>query len=117
DAAVRKLPGVATTALTVGVEQDTLTRDIEGPHTARLTVRLSEESPEREDELEDAVRRMLSGHAAVRSVEFTRPTPFTLESPLAVEIRGYDLAKLQAVSAQVVAALSTLPGLTDVHSS
>ena len=27
-------------ALTVGVEEDTLTRDIEGEHTARLTVRL-----------------------------------------------------------------------------
>ena len=119
DQRVRTLPGVAMTALTVGVEKDTLTREIEGPHTARLTVRLDEEShtPEREDELEDTVRRLLDGHAAVRSVEFTRPTPFTLESPLAVEIRGYDLAKLQTVAEQVVEALRVIPGLADVHSS
>ena len=119
DQSVRALPGVATTALTVGVEKDTLTREIEGPHTARLTVRLAEEAhtPRREDELEDTVRKLLDGHAAVRSVEFTRPTPFTLESPLAVEIRGYDLSKLQAVAEQVVEALRGIPGLADVHSS
>ncbi len=119
DLEVRALPGVETTALTVGVEKDTLTREIEGPHTARLTVRLTEEAhtPRREDELEEAVRELLDGHAAVRSVEFTRPTPFTLESPLAVEIRGYDLAKLQAVSGDVVEALREIPGLADVHSS
>jgi len=119
DQRVRALSGVATTALTVGVEKDTLTREIEGPHTARLTVRLAEEAhtPRREDELEDAVRRLLDGHPAVRSVEFTRPTPFTLESPLAVEIRGYDLSKLQAVAGEVVEALRGIPGLADVHSS
>jgi HAE1 family hydrophobic/amphiphilic exporter-1 len=119
DQRVRALDGVATTALTVGVEKDTLTREIEGPHTARLTARLAEEAhtPEREDALEDAVRRLLDGHPAVRSVEFTRPTPFTLESPLAVEIRGYDLAKLQAVAGDVVEALSEVRGLADVHSS
>ncbi|MSR61124.1 MAG: efflux RND transporter permease subunit [Planctomycetes bacterium] len=119
DRAVRNLPDVETTALTVGVEKDTLTRDIEGPHTARLTVRLKSaaHAPAREDAAEEAVRALLDAHPAVRTVEFTRPTPFTLESPLAVEIRGYDLAQLQDVAAQVVEALRDMPGLADVHSS
>ena len=119
DLRVRKLAGVDNTALTVGVEKDTLTREIEGPHTARLTVRLAESKRpgELEDRLEQEVRTLVSAHPAVRAVEFTRPTPFTLESPLAVEIRGYDLERLQQVSAQVVEALRGIEGLADVHSS
>ena len=119
DARVRAMPGVATTALTVGVEKETLTRQVEGSHTARLTVRLTEEARtgSREDELEEDVRDALARHPAVRAVEFSRPTPFALESPLAVEVRGYDLAKLQDVAAEVVQALEQVPGLTGVHSS
>lgn len=119
DLAVRALPGVATTALTVGVERDTLTREIEGTHTARLTVRLTDEArtPAAEDRLEAEVRARLAGHPAVQGVEFTRPTPFALESPLAIEIRGYDLGQLERVATQVVAALAQVPGLADVHSS
>jgi len=115
DAELRTLPGVVTTALTVGVEKETLTRQVEGSHTARLTVRLAEGAPE--DELEEEVRKRLAAHPAVRSVEFTRPTPFALESPLAVEVRGYDLAQLQRVAVEVVSALEEVPGLTGVHSS
>jgi HAE1 family hydrophobic/amphiphilic exporter-1 len=119
DAAVRALPGVATTALTVGVEKETLSRQVEGSHTARLTVRLDQSvrTGKQEDELEDDVRRLLESHPAVRSIEFSRPTPFALESPLAVEVRGYDLGKLQAVAAEVVTALEGVSGLTGVHSS
>ena len=119
DARVRALAGVATTALTVGVEKETLTRQVEGSHTARLTVRLEQSvrSGKGEDEIEGEVRRLLASHPAVRSVEFSRPTPFALESPLAVEVRGYDLAKLQEVAAEVVTALGDVHGLTGVHSS
>ncbi|MEQ1891592.1 MAG: efflux RND transporter permease subunit [Planctomycetota bacterium] len=119
DARVRAEPGVATTALTVGVEKETLTRQVEGSHTARLTVRLDQSvrSGKGEDEIEETVRRILAAHPAVRSIEFSRPTPFALESPLAVEVRGYDLVKLQAVAAEVVTALGDVPGLTGVHSS
>ena len=41
EAEVRTLAGVSGTALTVGVEPDTLTREIEGEHTARLSVRMA----------------------------------------------------------------------------
>ena len=29
----------------------------------------------------------------MRSVEITRPTPFALDSPIAVEVKGYDLRR------------------------
>jgi len=119
DDAVRSIDGVAVTALTIGVEEDTLTREIEGEHTARLTVRLAPDaaSVEREEEVLQAVRDLMQAHPEVRTVDVTRPTPFALESPIAVEIRGYDLEKLGEVAAEVQARLSGLEQLTDIRST
>ena len=103
DEAVRGLDEVAMTALTVGVEKETLTREIEGSHTARLTVRLVDEDfdPDEEEAISERVRRILHDHPAVETVEITRPTPFALEAPIAVEIRGFDLEKIQEVGDDV----------------
>jgi len=119
DEAVRRIPGVETTALTIGVEDETLTREIEGPHTARMMVRLTEDArtPEREEEITARVRELLSSHPAMRSVEISRPTPFALESPIAVEIRGYDLEKLEQVGRDVQERLEAMPELADVRST
>jgi HAE1 family hydrophobic/amphiphilic exporter-1 len=119
DRRIRALDGVALTALTVGVEKDTLTREIEGKHTARLTVRLSPEAatPENEDRIIGEVRDMIASHPAVRSVDITRPTPFALDAPVQVEILGYDLEKLSSTAAEVASRLSRVPGLTDLQST
>jgi HAE1 family hydrophobic/amphiphilic exporter-1 len=119
DGEIRGLPHVETTALTVGVEKETLTREIEGPHTARLTVRLEEggHDPELEDQISRDVRRILARHPAVDSVEITRPTPFALEDPIAVEVTGYRLDELMEVGAEVQARLAGIEGLTDVRST
>ncbi len=116
---VRALEGVVATALTVGIEKETLTREIEGPHTARLTVRLDplRTDPEFEEVASVRVRQILASHPAVESVEITRPTPFALEAPIAVEILGYDLAEIVEVGAEVQARLERLEGLTDVQST
>ena len=72
----RRIEGVAVTALTVGVESDTLTREIEGEHTARLTVRLTPESStvEREEEVLDGVRPPAGGRAGAGRSRTCRPT-------------------------------------------
>jgi HAE1 family hydrophobic/amphiphilic exporter-1 len=116
---VRELDGVELTALTVGVEKDTLTREIEGKHTARLTVRMkpSAFTPEREEALLQRVRDLIAAEPAVRSIEVSRPTPFALDAPVQVEVLGHDLAKLQSVGARVVEALASVEGLADVSSS
>ena len=119
DARIREIPGVATTALTVGIEKETLTREIEGSHTARLTVRLGEEAgdPEREEEIAARVRGILAAHPAVNSVEITRPTPFALESPIAVEVLGYDLEQISATGREVQSRLQAMDGLAEVRST
>ena len=112
-------PEVQTTALTVGVEKDTLTREIEGDHTARLTVRLTPDHSgiEQEQKVVEAARRVLELRPEVRTVDISRPTPFALESPIAVEIRGHDLEVLGQVAEDVQDRLRSIEGLTDVRST
>ena len=120
DREVRSLEGVSGTALTVGVEPDTLTREIEGEHTARLSVRMPPEqrSIEAEQALESRVRRILEGHPAVTTPPtFRRPTPFTLEAPISVEVRGWDLAVLSQVANDVRERLAAIRGLSDVQTT
>ncbi|MEX1024050.1 MAG: efflux RND transporter permease subunit [Planctomycetota bacterium] len=119
DRDVQRLPGVATTALTVGVETETLTRDIEGSHTARLTVRLTEgaRGAEAEERLIDAVRERISRAPEVEGVEVRRPTPFALAAPIAVEILGYDLEAMGLVAAEVMDRLRGLDGIADLKST
>lgn len=119
DQDVRSRPEVEVTALTVGVENDTLTREIEGKHTARLTVRLKQEAAliAREDEIVADIRGRIAAHPAVRSVDVTRPTPFALDAPIEVEVLGHDLDRMRAVAAQIVERLSQMPELSDVRSS
>ncbi len=117
---VRALPGVALTALTVGVEPQTLTREIEGEHTARLTVRLEPEfvgRPARERVVLEAVRGRILARPEVRGLDIARPTPFALAEPVAVEVRGHDLEVLGRVAEEVRARLAALPELVDVRSS
>ena len=116
---VRSLPGVTRCALVSGVEEDTLTREIEGDHTGRLSIRLAAEAsdPSGEERVVAEVRSLLEGHPEVRRVEITRPTPFTLDAPIAVEVTGYDLDQLAEVAAEVQRRLLAVPGLTDVRTS
>jgi HAE1 family hydrophobic/amphiphilic exporter-1 len=115
----RALEGVVMTAVVAGVEKDTLTREIEGKHTARLTVRLDEEhsEPEAEERILEAVRDIVAAHPAVRNVDVTRPTPFAIDAPVQVEVLGFDLEKLHATGEQVAARLERVQGLADVRTT
>lgn len=119
DESVRRIGGVATTALTIGIEAETLSRDIEGTHTARLTVRLEEASSSADEEelIVARVRELLTEHPAVAAVEIRRPTPFALDAPVAVEVKGHDLEVITAVAADVYERLSRVEGLADLRST
>ena len=119
DARVRALPGVERTALTVGVEKDTLTREIEGKHTARLTVRLERgmANPRDEERIVDQVRGLIAADAHVRSIDIKRANPFALEAPIEVEVLGYDLEKIHAVAREVEQRMQHVPGLADVRTT
>lgn len=119
DGRVRKLDGIAMTALTVGVEKDTLTREIEGKHTARLTVRLDDAPPvrRREEEILTEVRELVAASPDVASIDISRPTPFAIDAPVTVEVLGHDLERLQAVGDEVYRRLAAMPSLADVRTS
>ncbi len=114
-----RLPDVETTALVIGVEQETLSREIEGEHTARLTVRMPDDAivAAREEALLARVRTTILDRPEVRTLDFTRPTPFALESPIAVEVRGRDLDQLQIVGRAVAERLERMPELADVRTT
>jgi len=117
---VEALDEVATTAVTVGVEKDSLSREIEGKHTARLTVRSTADArgPEAELALQRRVEDIVASHPAVAlAPDVRRPTPFAQEPPVQVEIQGYDLERLEAVSHDVVRRLSRAPEIAEVRSS
>lgn len=115
---VGALEEVGLTALICGVEADTLTRDIEGEHTGRMTVRLAPGiDVASEDRVLTRVREILELHPEVRSVDVSRPTPFVIDAPLAVEVIGYDLEEMGVIAADVESRLARLDDLTDVRST
>ncbi len=119
DLEIRAMEGVRTTALTVGIERETLSRDIEGSHTARLTVRLDQTASDAaaEELVSERVRERIASHPAVHSVEIRRPTPFAIEAPIAVEVKGYDLESIEAVTTEVFARLASVEELSDLRVS
>jgi len=119
EAEVGALPEVQVTSLIVGIEADTLTREIEGEHTARLTARLTPAA--RAAGLEDAViarvRTLAAATPEVEVVDVRRPTPFALDAPIAVEVQGYDLELMGATAADVAQRLAGIPGLRDIRTT
>ena len=116
---ISELPDVADTALVVGIESEALSRDVEGPHTARLTVRMEPDARSKaaEEALSQIVREQLDAHPAVRTVEIRRPTPFALDAPIEVEVRGHDLERLGKVATDAYSRLDGLDGLADLRTS
>lgn len=115
---VRRMDRVRSTSLTVGVEKDALTREIEDEHTARLTVRLDPgSSPDHENGLIAAIRGIVESTPEMEVVDVRRPTPFALDAAISVEIRGWDLEDMERASEDVVATLEGIDGLTDIRTT
>ena len=57
--------------------------------------------------------------ARIEGIEFkfSRPTYFTMQTPIEVEIYGYNLAKLKSVSDEIEGGLARVEGVKDVKSS
>jgi HAE1 family hydrophobic/amphiphilic exporter-1 len=63
-----------------------------------------------------AIRERIAGYENVGST-LQRPTHFTFRTPVAVEIYGYDLRELAAVSERVAGTMKGVPGIKDVAES
>ncbi|MFC1526908.1 efflux RND transporter permease subunit [Candidatus Latescibacterota bacterium] len=82
---------------------------------AQLLVRLDRSIATEEAAIE-AVRAVLQDEPDL-AYRFSRPSYFSLRTPVEVEVAGYSLSTLQALADQVVQGLHTVEGLTDIRSS
>jgi HAE1 family hydrophobic/amphiphilic exporter-1 len=88
-----------------------------GDNTGALSVTLKEGSGRvAENRTMTTMRAELAKLPGVQ-YEFTRPTLLAFESPLQIEIAGYDLAGLSRVSQAVVQALSSSDRFTDIKTT
>ena len=73
-------------------------------------------SREREGALMTRLRTVLDTQDDL-DYSFGRPSYFSFRTPIEVEIRGYNLALLDRLSAELAARMAVIPGLSDVKSS
>jgi HAE1 family hydrophobic/amphiphilic exporter-1 len=112
------LDDVERVSLAAGVEKTAFSSSEEGEHTAKLNVRLTPGGDLQEKE-ERVIRKLREDLADVPEVEtkISHPVLFSVRTPIEVEVRGYNLAQLGRVAAQVEALMRDVPGVVDVKSS
>jgi HAE1 family hydrophobic/amphiphilic exporter-1 len=119
------IEGVATASSSTGVARDEVAGVDEGTHSARILLRLvtagavmpSDDRRALEDRVIESAREVLAARADITAFRFSRPTLFSLKSPLQIEVKGTDLVELRAVAATLVDRLGAIPGLSDVKTS
>jgi len=88
-----------------------------GDNSGALSITLKKGSGrEAENETMAAMRAELSTLPGVQ-YEFTRPSLLSFDSPLQIEVSGYDLASLARVSQSIVQAMSGSDRFTDIRTS
>ena len=88
-----------------------------GEHTGRLNFKLAPGTGrEAEAQAVDTLRASLAATPGV-AYEFARPALFTLDTPLEIELAGYDLELLALYAAQLQRMLDDSPRFADVRSS
>lgn len=82
-------------------------------HAATLLVRLAE-GAESEDQVIEQLQERLATMPGVQ-VRVDRPRLFTVNAPVEVEVRGFDLNLLEEIAGDVRARLRTVPGIEGVE--
>ena len=118
DARVADLPGVITAFSQVGASGQTGGfADEKKENLAQMFVRLEAgASVGQEAWAMDEVRAILQDVPDLDH-KFSRPSYFSFRTPIEVEITGYNLETLTAISADITTRLRRIPGLVDVKSS
>ncbi len=117
---VEKLNGVSKVAAVIGIDKQESTKTDEGENTAKLTITLDRESGgsviSEEERLISEIRDHMGDFSGVKS-KISRPTLFSFKTPVEVEIRGFNLVKLQSIAREVEESISEIPGLFDVKAN
>lgn len=111
-------PEVEKISTVAGVDLTKISDTESGEHTAKITVTLkpSRNPAETEQRVLGSIREKLRNFSGI-TYKISRPVLFSFKTPIEVEIKGYNLATLTALSRQAVQAISEIPGLTDVKSN
>ena len=113
EARVRGLPGVAYTYVTVGAgDAGTVTA---GEIYVKLTP--PAERDESQQELSMRAREALAPTYGVQVAVLDASGVGGAQAPLSVDIRGPDIARLQALSAQLADRVRQIPGIVDVQTT
>ncbi|MCI0695873.1 efflux RND transporter permease subunit [candidate division KSB1 bacterium] len=101
-----------------GAERTSQSSSDEGEHTAKVTLTLkgNGDFASREERL---IERLRAEFRNVPDVEtkISRPALFSFKTPIEIEIKGYNLAKLKALSKEAETRIAQIPGMKDVRSN
>lgn len=86
-------------------------------NVARLNLAIDQPGNRRQEtEVVELVRRRLAAEPEIRYT-FRRPTYFSFETPIEIDVFGHDLEALGAYADRLAAEMARVPGLRDVRSS
>jgi HAE1 family hydrophobic/amphiphilic exporter-1 len=108
---------IARTAVKVGSDGSASSGSDEGENTASVTVILESGSTSESEMLVLDELRAYAWEIPDLEVEITYPELITVKDPIEIELYGHDLAQMKDVSASVVGAMRSIPGIVDVRSS
>lgn len=105
-------------ATVAGIDLTKINDTEAGEHTAKITVLLKYRSnlQETEQELMARIRQKMRNFPGI-SYKISRPVLFSFKTPLEVEIKGYQLDKLTALSREAMYRISQIPGVYDVKTN
>ena len=123
-----QVPGIRTVATTVGRDPEEVRESQDGEHSVKFAIQLetgaaSAEVSGRRLDPELLEERVLVEIAKLldtvddHEVEVRRPTLFSTQSPIEIEIRGPELNALIDLDREVRAILATIPQLREVRST
>lgn len=116
ETAIDTSPYVNRFATVVGTEKGATSDADEGEHTARMTVVLQPETTRGQEEEVINDIRGLAAKLPDLKLEIDYPVLFSSKAPIEVQLYGYDLDEMKALSRNVVAAMQAIPGIVDSQS-
>ncbi|MDA8016954.1 MAG: efflux RND transporter permease subunit [Thermoanaerobaculia bacterium] len=86
-------------------------------HRGQITLTVAEPfSRQKEEDLLSQMREIVADDSQLEA-RFGRPSYFSFQKPIEIELRGFHLKLLRRLSDELVTALETAPGITDVEST
>ncbi|MFT7616961.1 MAG: HAE1 family hydrophobic/amphiphilic exporter-1 [Planctomycetota bacterium] len=103
----------------MGVARDEIAPAGDGPHTAKIYLKLpvGPNMAAKEAEVVDILRDGLTDQIGGGELSFSTPKLFTFKNPLEVQVLGDDLVKIEKVAKEIERRMKNMGELTDVRSS